>query len=108
MTDKAAVEAVARAIAGTMFAPHELPLTGNIGARYRETAKAAITALDASRAKDATGWRDARKLAARVIEYTTPFDPTLECDAELRDLANAILGLPAPPLARDPDTKENG
>ena len=53
MTDKAAVEAVARAIAGTMFAPHELPLTGNIAARYRETAKAAIEAIDASRAKDA-------------------------------------------------------
>jgi hypothetical protein len=39
------VERVARAIEATMFAPHELPIEGELHERYRETARAAIEAM---------------------------------------------------------------
>jgi hypothetical protein len=36
------VERVAKAIEATMFAPHELPITGELHEQYLETASAAI------------------------------------------------------------------
>ena len=39
------VERVARAIEATMFASHELPITGELHERYLEAARAAIAAM---------------------------------------------------------------
>jgi hypothetical protein len=39
------IERVAQAIEATMFAPHELPVTGELHERYLETASAAIEAM---------------------------------------------------------------
>lgn len=39
------IERVARAIEATMFAPHELPITGELHKRYLEAARAAIKAM---------------------------------------------------------------
>lgn len=40
------IERVALAIEAKMFAPHELPLDDELHAKYRETAAAAINAMD--------------------------------------------------------------
>jgi hypothetical protein len=41
-------ERIARAIEATMFAPHELPLSGDLHQKYLETADAALAAIEAS------------------------------------------------------------
>lgn len=45
MSDETMVERVSAAIAATMFGEHELPLTGYLADRYRETARAAVQAM---------------------------------------------------------------
>ena len=52
------IEDVALAIEATMFAAHELPLDAELHAKYRETAAAAIKAMDQWRFK-AAGFKDA-------------------------------------------------
>jgi hypothetical protein len=46
--DADVIEAVALAIEGTMFAPHELPATPDLHEKYRATASAAIAAYRAA------------------------------------------------------------
>ncbi len=45
MSDQTMTERVARAIEGTMFAPHELPVCPELHAKYLVTARAAIEAM---------------------------------------------------------------
>ena len=49
------IEWVALAIEASMFAPHELPLGTELHAKYRETADAAIKAMDQWRFEAAGG-----------------------------------------------------
>jgi hypothetical protein len=51
------IEAVALAIEATMFADHEFPLGAELHAKYRETAAAAISAMDQWRFRIAFGYR---------------------------------------------------
>jgi hypothetical protein len=44
MTIQAQIDAAARAMTECMFAPHELPITGELWEKYLWTAKAALTA----------------------------------------------------------------
>lgn len=46
--DDATIERVAKAIEATMFAPHELPLDDELHGKYRETAEAAIRAMQSA------------------------------------------------------------
>jgi hypothetical protein len=48
MMDERIVDAVADAIEATMFAPHELPLSADLHAKYCLTARAAIAAHEAA------------------------------------------------------------
>ena len=40
------IDRIARTIEGTMFAPHELPVSDDLHARYRVTAAAALTVVE--------------------------------------------------------------
>lgn len=69
------VERVAKAIIGTMFAPHELPIDDNLVQKYRETARAAIEAMrePTDEMCDAADWQQ----QSEVNQYQLAIDAAL-------------------------------
>lgn len=79
------VEKVASAIESTMFAEHELPVTGEIHERYLGTAIAALDAIDY------TAMREALEAILYDAEASSEWFPDRDCRNRCVIIARAAL-----------------